>query len=319
MKSLTFSPTQPQQPQTSQINACFGKLPKLEFLNKIDYPSEANFTIDNIEGKPTTASESAQIYYLKNNLTRFGYISKITQMAKVVGFDPELTSYNLEGNIAYFEDQTGKFEVDIADFNFKYEYNWKNEPDLINTSNVSDENTILENAKQFLRVMGTYPEELAQGRTNIIYLRFDPLNQEFEVVEDPDQANAAEVDFFRPDLDQFPAVSPNYYNSQNYVTLIFQQGRSKVIRAQISFWEKVESESCYYPIKTGEEAWNDLQQKRGAIVSAGSGTTDIVIKKMFLGYYDPGQYQEYLQPVYVFLGDEGFVGYVPAVREGYAE
>jgi hypothetical protein len=40
---------------------------------------------------------------------------------------------------------------------------------------------------------------------------------------------------------------------------------------------------------------------------------------MFLGYYDPDIYQKYLQPVYVFLGNNGFVAYVPAIKEEYVE
>ncbi len=38
---------------------------------------------------------------------------------------------------------------------------------------------------------------------------------------------------------------------------------------------------------------------------------------MFLGYYDADLYQEYLQPVYVFLGSDNYVGYIPAVRSDY--
>ena len=38
---------------------------------------------------------------------------------------------------------------------------------------------------------------------------------------------------------------------------------------------------------------------------------------MFLGYYDPDVYQEYLQPMYVFLGDNNFVAYLPAITDDY--
>ncbi len=45
--------------------------------------------------------------------------------------------------------------------------------------------------------------------------------------------------------------------------------------------------------------------------------TSIKIKKMFFAYFDPDIYQSYLQPVYVFLGENNFVGYVPAVSADY--
>jgi hypothetical protein len=38
---------------------------------------------------------------------------------------------------------------------------------------------------------------------------------------------------------------------------------------------------------------------------------------MFLAYYDPDIYQEYLQPVYVFVGEPNFIAYVPAISNEY--
>jgi len=44
---------------------------------------------------------------------------------------------------------------------------------------------------------------------------------------------------------------------------------------------------------------------------------DIILKKMFMGYYDPGIYQQYMQPIYVFLGDDDFVVYVSAIEDSW--
>jgi hypothetical protein len=38
---------------------------------------------------------------------------------------------------------------------------------------------------------------------------------------------------------------------------------------------------------------------------------------VFLGYYDDFAEQEYLQPIYVFVGDDNFLGYVSAIEAGY--
>jgi GTP cyclohydrolase III len=38
---------------------------------------------------------------------------------------------------------------------------------------------------------------------------------------------------------------------------------------------------------------------------------------MFLAYLDLDAYAEYVQPVYVFLGNDNFVGYVPAIDDKY--
>jgi len=43
-------------------------------------------------------------------------------------------------------------------------------------------------------------------------------------------------------------------------------------------------------------------------------TGSIAIRRILLGYYDSPS-QSYAMPIYIFLGDRGFVGYVSAVGD----
>ncbi|MCS6956503.1 MAG: hypothetical protein NZM02_01490, partial [Patescibacteria group bacterium] len=52
---------------------------------------------------------------------------------------------------------------------------------------------------------------------------------------------------------------------------------------------------------------------KGKVVAATLGKKDIVIKKIEIGYYDFDSYQSFLQPVYLFLGEDNFAAYVPAI------
>ncbi len=72
-----------------------------------------------------------------------------------------------------------------------------------------------------------------------------------------------------------------------------------------------------YPIKTGDDAWQELITGKGIIVSPSKGSTKIIVREMFIGYYALEEYQPYIMPVYVFLGDNGFAGYVSAVKDEY--
>jgi hypothetical protein len=38
---------------------------------------------------------------------------------------------------------------------------------------------------------------------------------------------------------------------------------------------------------------------------------------MFFGYLDPDTEQDYLEPVYIFLGDNNFVAYVAGIDDKY--
>ncbi|MFA6532962.1 MAG: hypothetical protein WCT22_03110, partial [Patescibacteria group bacterium] len=147
-----------------------------------------------------------------------------------------------------------------------------------------------------------------------IYLRHNSINQNYVNVDKSPQAQLVEVDFQRPDIDGYSTVTPKFFNSQNYVIMLFQGTNYTVLNSQISFFEKSEEQVGTYWIKTGEEAWSELNSGLGFVVAGTVGQKNIVIKDMKLRYFDPDTYQNYLQPVYVFLGEGNFVGYVPAVK-----
>lgn len=292
----------------------FGKIPPVNFSYKINYPSNVDFILDTIEGEPITATATAKIYYLPSKSPRFGYLQAIYLMAKNLGFDTEKIKHKIEDKNAIFQDEEKELIVDISNFNFEYKYRYENNEQLFQNSIIPNENLIKEQVKEFLRMIGRYPEELAKGRENIIFLAYDSSTKEFNVVKRKEEANAVEIDFYRPDIDGFSTVSPKYFNSQNFVVGVFEEDKFKFIKAQIKFFEKEEEKFGIYPLKTGEEAWRELKEGKANIVFLGERVNQIMIKKMFLAYYDPDFYQEYLQPVYVFLGDQGFVAYVSAVK-----
>lgn len=297
----------------------FGKITKMNFSHPIDYPANVEFILDTIEGEPVTATQTAKVYYLPKTPPRFGYLQTIYLMAQNFGFNTDLTKHQIEGENAIFQDDEKKLTINIANFNFEYKYNYADNETLFESIVLLSDDLIKEKIKELLRVLGRYPEELAQGKDNLIFLRYDSQTKEFDVVNNKSGANAVEIDFYRPDIDSFPILTPTYFNSQNYVVASFQDEQYKILKAQIKFFEKEEQKIGIYPVKTGQEAWQDLQEKKGTIVLAGKNTNRITIKKMFLGYYDPDIYQEYLQPSYVFLGENGFIAYVPAIKEEYKE
>lgn len=299
----------------------FGQLDPIEFSVKVDYPPNPQFVIDNIEGRPITSTASANIFYIPEAPTRFGYVQNITLMAKALGFDTEIDKYTLETTQATFQNLKQTLTIDIRNFNFTFESDYTQEPELFANPLIPVEDAIIEDAKEFLRRMDRYPEELAQGSTHVIYLHFEPGNKEFTVVDTPQEANVVEVDFFLKDINGLPAVAPKYFNSQNYVVMAFSpEGRSgytnRIIKAQIQHFPS-EVVGYQYPVKSGDIAWKELQEGKAAIVSAGVNSNKITIRQMFLAYYISDTYQQYLQPVYVFLGDNNFAAYVQAVDNMY--
>lgn len=302
------------------INPIFNQL-KRPYLSEATPSGNLKYTLDTIEGKPVTATKSAQVLFMPQAETKFGYREKLYLIAKTLGFDTEAHGYNLIGSEATFTEPNQKISIDIKNFNFNYQYFFEKDKAVLEGVRAPNLEESIERAVEFLQTTGRYPEELSRGKTNVLYLKYDSENNSMEVLSNNLQANLVEVDFYRPDVEAhpnaIPMVSPKYFNSQNYVLMMFRNnGSFKILRAQIKFFDRSAEQIGVYPLRSGEQAFEDLKKGKG-IVIAQPKTPNITIRKMFLGYFDPDIYQEYLQPVYVFLGDGDFVGYVPAVSGEY--
>ncbi|MCX7955978.1 MAG: hypothetical protein N2593_02660 [Patescibacteria group bacterium] len=309
---LLYSELNKPKPAIAPKN--FGRINAPEIL---DSTSSANFSfiLDNIEGKPVTTTDSAKVYFVPKSSTRFGYREKIYLMAKTFGFDTEKNTHRLVDNFAFFEDDIKKLKIDITNFNFTFE-SIPNKNYILNyQTHIPSEKEIENKAIDFLRKINKYPDELAKGISKIIYIKYDPNFESYVNVENKKDANLIEVDFYRQYPDGVPVFSPKFFNSQNYVVLMFlnENNDYQVIKSQIAFFEKSDSQYDIYPIKSAELAWEELIKGKGKVVAATLGKKDIVIKKIEIGYYDFDSYQSFLQPVYLFLGEDNFAAYVPAI------
>lgn len=311
---LTLIYLKSNQESVVETNLIFGKISPPEIPQSITSVG-FKFTLDTIEGAPVTATETAKIFFLPKFNPRFGYSEKIYLIARSFGFDTTVVKHQLNDKIASFIDNKKTLKIDVSNFNFEFD---RKIDDALLTNlelNIPSEIEIQNKAIDFLKKIGRYPDELAKGSTKVTYLKYNIGNANFINVERPDMAQLVEVDFQRPDIDNFDAVTPRFFTSQNYVIMLFEGKDYTIIKSQVAFFEKSDDQVGIYPIKTGDQAWAELNNGHGMVVAGTKDQKNIVIKSMKLGYLDPDIYQNYLQPVYVFLGEENFAAYVPAVKE----
>lgn len=277
------------------------------------------FVMDTLDGTPNfeEATSAAEVYFLPQKTASFGFLSKIYSMAKAAGFDTDITQHRLDDKQAIFDDGKNKLAIDIKTFNYIYSYTITRDDNVTPPTLPVAETTLFNEAATYISAMRRYPEELARGERNIKYMRLNPETSEIIPLKSPESANIVEVDFFLPDRNGLPVVSSSYYNSQHYVMLLIGGNKPKVIKAQVQYFDRSEDQVGRYPLRSAEQAWEDLKKGQGIVVSSESELGEIKIQKVFLAYYDPAVYQEYVQPVYVFLGNNEFVAYVSAVRDDY--
>ncbi len=306
--------------QVTYLNPIFNKIPAPQVSNSSS-SAGLKFALDTIEGVPVTATDSAEVFFLPQTATRFGYREKIFLMAKTFGFSTDSVNYQLTGTNAFFNDGKQKLTIDITNFNFNYQDDYQQDKALFASSQIPSQDQVQTDATNFLKTVGRYPDELTQGKTNVVYFSYNAETNNLYATQNLQEANVVEVDFYRPDIDAapsaIPVVSPLYFNSQNHVIMIYPQGAYKVIKAQVAFFEKSTDQVGTYPLKSADVAYSELKSGQGLVVSGAAGRNTVSIQKMFLAYYDPDTYEPYLEPVYVFLGTNNFVAYVPAVSGDY--
>jgi len=293
---------------------------KISPIGSKDATSSAgfNFTFDTIEGIPVSPAEHAQVYFIPENNRQIGFSLKTDAMAETLGFDIATSPGKVNFPIINYEDDKQKLEVDITRYNYDYQYVLGEDDEFLQKLvSVPEPSVITREATEFLQSVGRYPDELAQGKPNIVYLTFDPVEKKINISDNPQEANMVEVDFYRGDVEEYPSVTSSYFNSQNYVLMLYHSKGMKVVRSQVNFYETAPDQVGIYPLKSGDAAWQQVVEGKGVVAYSEPGVKDVTIKEMFLAYYDPSEYTEYFQPVYVFLGgrESNFAIYVSAVDD----
>ena len=294
------------------LNPVFGPIPKPAFK---DSTSSAGFKfqIDTIEGKPVTATKSANVYFLTPVTTKFSYRDKISMMAKNLGFENSNT-YNLQEDTAYFINDMRSFDVKITNFNFIYKFQYENDPNLFIRSIIPTAQEAENESISLLSSLDRNVEEFDKSKTIIKYFFYNVDKKVIVPVARNIDSNIAEVNFYRGGIDDIPTVSYRFPNSSNFVRLASTDREFVPIEAQIMFFERSLDKVGAYPLITGDVAFQALEKGEGIILlNSDPNNKNKIIKKMYLAYLEPDEYAQYLQPVYVFEGDD-FAVFVPAIK-----
>lgn len=315
---ISNNPEEEEDPLANIIETTFDQIPPPRIEGKTS--EGLIFTLDNITGLPKEFAEYANVFFVPEvDELSFGFEENILLTARNLGFDITEIDYTLnnERTMATFNDENQNLQIDTRTYNFEYEYtNFLREDERVSKAIIPSESVIQETAINIMKSVGKYTNEFAQGAKTIIYLNLNPVTNELKIVEEPEEANLVEIDFMKADLEDWPIFAPRFFNSQNYIILLFESASEyQIVRAQVQDYKRSEEQVGVYPLKTAEEAYQTLLDGKGYVVSSLENVSDITIASLQFGYLDVLAYEEYVQPVYVYVGRENFVAYVPAVKD----
>lgn len=210
------------------------------------------------------------------------------------------------------------FELDIVDLHFSLQADFFARPELLLGSELPTGTQAVNQIKSQLDRANLLAPDLATAAGEILYLK--SVGGELQEAVSPSDADFIHVDLNRVPIDgQYRMFTPGGYQGIISGLVTGALARNRNIIQLESFYSPVEYSQVHtYPLRTAQSAWQVLQAGEGYLAEHNGGET-AVIRSVQLGFYDSFEKQDYLQPIYVFEGDQDFLGYVPAISPEYLQ
>lgn len=308
-------------PQAPPPNHAFGSLPAVSFPAPQASPSsQLIFQLQTIEGSVPAASASANVYFMPKKGSNLLALSTAQAFAKRLGFTTTPVPEPSNKNIYRFDDQTNSLRhlwYDIVSTNFIIRYEFQQDPGLFLNSKVPSAVEAKAEAKNMLQTYGLYPDDFNGGDIRVTYYKV--AENSLIPVPSQSQGDAVRVDFYRPNIASTRVVTGTL--SEGPISIVFSgsgNAKKRVLQFTYAYWPIDYSTVATYGLKTSTQAWQELQSGGGYILQLPK-TPLVTVRNVYLAYYDSVSPQTYLQPVFVFEGDDGFIAYVPAINQQATE
>jgi hypothetical protein len=299
----------------------YGKLPSLKYP-EVPATASPEYKLETVSGTFPSLPNVAKVYLVGVNKARLLVLQRMQQMAEQTG---------LRDTPTQLDDRTYRFTYpglpidmifDVITEGFAYKYDWTVDNAVYTTFNVPIGEGAVAEAKRFLDRLGSMPSDLANGTNKVIYLA--ATSSAMVPAISPYDANFARVDLFRADRtetvpgvaqpQQMRVVTSGGDTSPVNVIIAGAAGPGRVVQANYYYSSVLADDSSTYPLIPVQTAWTDLVNGRGFIAKHAPGDK-VTVRWISLGYFESNEQQPFLQPVYIFEGDQGFMGYVQAAAD----
>ena len=314
--AMTHPPTLPLP------NVLFGKIPKPVFPLDSTTSAGLNFSLQNIEGRPPESTGAGKVYSMPKKLPTLLSPERALKFAAKLGFlnQPDIVqSTNYHFTDPAEPDRT--LSLDIVNMNFHLKYDYQKNPQIFEKVKFQTKHQPLTEVKNYLRFNNLFDESIINGKTTLDLLIYDPINKRFKPATSLSTTQAVRINFFKTDLETLKILPPKF--NLSYISVLYAPSpgiSSPIIEISYTFWPIAFDDFGTYPLISGTSAWEELVKGNAAIISMGNNTSgNIVIRNIYMAYYDSEDPQLFLQPIFVFEGDNNFVAYLPAIIPDWLE
>lgn len=303
-------------------NVRFGKIPSIQFPSSPN-PSGLMFELQNIEGRVPESTNAAIVYKMPKVQPNILTNQKAKEFAQKLGFtkEPEVIS-PLYHRFTDPDDETRTLELDTVNVHFIYKYDFQKKPSLLANSSISNKTQAQNEVKSFIQQYGLFDDNILNGRIKDDLLTVDTDTLAISKANSISSSNLVRVNFFRNDIRGWQVLPPNFRQSPTYALYTPSSERKySILELVYNYWPIAFDDWATYPLISGETAWNNLKEGNVYIANMGNQQKDkpVIIREIYLAYYDGIEPQSYLQPIFVFEGDNDFAAYLPAISAEWLE
>ncbi len=307
--------------------------PTVDFgrLERITFPKETGRPEIELElptGKMPVFPDRMRVFFAPTKRSNFLDPQRAIETATALGFlfkpeQPSETRY-----IWRKQDSLNSIlEMDIVSGHFVLNRAWQNNPALLAVNTFTSDKQAVADMTSFLQRSGSMPEDTVDNNkvsylkvqgaklvkalslSDADFLQVDLFRDEYRVYDPEDKTKSKILEaykFYRPNPDK-GLVRGVLTGSREY--------EEKVISLEYGYSKVDYTKSGTYPIKTGQEAYDELKNGGGYVTEKSPKKGILKVRRVQLGYYDDDANHSYALPIYVFLGDQDFVAYVSAVKD----
>ena len=311
----------------------YGIIPAIPFP-KSAVSQQLNYTLDTINGKvsmvdPTTSQ--AEI------------VPTLMSIYKIIHTQPSLTSLQDARNKAFaagFVDPTDNTKpvieqritdtlyqwstndglprsmtMDINSFNFHITSQYLTYPSVLSATNVPSDQNALSQVQSLINNMNLMPNDLDSSLTTTTDYVIE--NSIIRPAQTNENVMAVKTNFFQKAIDGYTIYYPDFPDSTMSILITGGDTSPQVAQATFVHQEVDAASGSTYPIKTPDQAYDDLKAGNGYITPSFTGNNSVDIRTVSLGYYLGETDQDYLLPIYIFQGGSNFTAYVSAINDNF--
>lgn len=292
----------------------YGLLPKLVFPAKNTEVKTFTFELPNDE--VPEFNDQAKVYVIYRPNKTFLALEEDTKTAANFGFSGQ--PVEIKTGVYEFKDNVNNktLTVNVLTGDFTVTYPYTSDQLLMSDSvKMPSKSEAISTASTFLSKGGKLTNDLKDGEKIVTFWKIE--GDGLKSVSSQSEANAARVDFYRQSLDDKSLISTNFGQASVSILVSGSTLDAKKIIG-VNFKDISVNKESYstYPIKTGQDVIDSLNS--GNFWTAKDVTNkEVVIRKIYLAYFEPTTLTNYLQPIFVVEGDNNFVAYIPAIKSDY--